>query len=199
MNLKSLFFLTGFLLGGCAATGGSSESGGSAEEVVSTAVVAKSHAPEARPERQLTYRERFGNWKIDCSNNPLKHSSHCKAENFGPITTKRGKPEFRDSIVLWVSWVKGTPKNQRSVCVFGHRQPIEELVLQVDKGKPARLPARKASGCFHASEAFLQQMRSGQRLNVTFRSWPWGETKAFVSLDKSANALDELVRLVKDR
>jgi hypothetical protein len=82
------------------------------------------------------------------------------------------------------------------VCVFGHGYPITGVSLQIDNNLPLQVGALNAAGCVIADTALLKQLRAGRELNVTFRRWPWGETIATFSLNKSANALDELDRLV---
>lgn len=145
------------------------------------------------------YRAQFGDWKVGCVDNPVNFTSHCKAETIGSVIEFRGEPGYRPHVVLWVSWLKGQPKDSRSICVFGQDYPVEQVTLQIDRRKPVELEARKASGCFVANEKFLRDMRAGKDLYVTFTRWPWGEARALVSLKKSGNALKELNRLVDAR
>ncbi len=198
MSYKILISLLVLAVGGCATTHG----GPPAQTPQAPAAAATPYPPtpaEVIARNQKAYRDRFGDWKIGCMDNPVNFSSHCKAETPGMVTEFRGDPGYKPNVVLWVSWLKGQPKDSRSICVFGQDYPVEQVTLQIDQRKPVELEARKASGCFVANERFLRQMRYGSNLYVTFRRWPWGEARAVVSLDKSGNALKELSRLIAAR
>lgn len=180
---------------GCAAT----SDGPAAPAPQTTTANDARYRPLPPPRDEKAYRARFGDWKIGCLDNPVNFSSHCKAETIGTVTEFRGDPGYRPHVVLWVSWLRGQPKDSRSICVFGQDYPVEQVALQIDGRKPVELEARKASGCFVANERFLRQLRAGTNLYVTFTRWPWGEARAVVSLKRSSNALKELNRLVDAR
>lgn len=138
----------------------------------------------------------FGNWRVGCIYEEVTLLTQCKAETYSKITEYRGEDSHHPSPILWISWMKGEPKHIRSVCVFGHRYPVTGVSLQVDDNPPLQLGALNAAGCVIADSILLKQLRAGHELNVTFLRWPWGQTKATFSLNKSTNALKELDRLV---
>jgi len=80
--------------------------------------------------------------------------------------------------------------------VFGHDYPVKGVSIQVDNNTPIQFGAQNATGCVLADNRLLQQLRAGRQLNVTFLRWPWGQTRATFSLNRSSRALDELDRLV---
>jgi len=184
-------------------TGCATLTGGSANSAPATVTAAPAPvtSAEAVAQDRKVDRERFGDWNIACLDNPVNFSSHCRAQTRGAITEFRGDPGYgpNPNILLWVSWIKGQPKDSRSICVFGENYPVEKVTLQIDARDPVQLEARNVSGCFVANDQFLQQMRNGSNLFVTFQRWPWGQAKAVVSLKKSSHALKELSRLVAER
>jgi hypothetical protein len=141
-------------------------------------------------------RVQFGNWRVDCIYEEVNFSTQCKAETYGKVTEAVGDEIYHPTPVLWISWLKGEPAYTRSVCVFGHDYPVKGVSIQVDNNTPIQFGAQNATGCALADNHLLQQLRAGRQLNVTFLRWPWGQTRATFSLNKSSRALDELDRLV---
>jgi len=141
-------------------------------------------------------RVQFGNWRVDCVYEEVTALTQCKAETYSRITEHRGEDSNHPAPILWISWLKGEPKNIRSVCVFGHGYPVTGVSLQIDNNIPLQIGALNAAGCVIADATLMQQLRAGHKLNVTFQRWPWGQTITTFSLDKSTNALNELDRLV---
>jgi hypothetical protein len=155
-------------------------------------------ASTAQPE-QNAVRERevqFGNWRVDCIYEEVSALTQCKAETYSRITEYRGEDTDHPAPILWISWLKGEPKHIRSVCVFGHDYPVTGVSLQVDDNMPLQIGALNAAGCVIVDATLMQQLRAGHKLDVTFLRWPWGQTIATFSLNKSTNALNELDRLV---
>jgi hypothetical protein len=157
------------------------------------------HPASTAQQQRDNVRERnvqFGNWNVDCIYEEVTLLTQCKAETYSKITEYHGEDFNHPSPILWISWLKGEPKHIRSVCVFGHGYPVTGVSLQVDDNLPLQLGALNAAGCVIADGILLKQLRAGRELNVTFLRWPWGKTIASFSLNKSANALNELDRLV---
>lgn len=151
------------------------------------------------PQKKTEVRERkvqFGNWRVDCIYEEINFLTQCKAETYGKITAFYGDEIYQPTPVLWISWLTGEPQQARSICVFGHNYPVQGVRLQVDDNPPVTIDALNASGCVIADSKLLKQLRAGHELGVTFLRWPWGQTKASFSLNKSINALNELDRLV---
>ena len=138
----------------------------------------------------------FGNWRVDCTYEEVSLSTQCKAETYSTITEYRGEDSYHPTQILWISWLKGEHIQNRSVCVFGHGYPVTGVSLQVDDNVPLQITALNAAGCVIADNILMKQLRAGHKLNVTFMRWPWGQTVASFSLNKSINALNELDRLV---
>ena len=154
------------------------------------------------PQQRSEIRERgvqFGNWRVGCIYEEVNFLTQCKAETYGKITAFYGDELYHPTPVLWVSWLKGEPKQIRSVCVFGHDYPVKGVSLQVDNNAPFQIGALNAAGCVIADNILMKQLRAGHELGVTFLRWPWGQTKASFSLNKSINALNELDRLVAEQ
>lgn len=151
-----------------------------------------------QPERKAGRERRvqFGNWRVDCIYEEDNFSTQCTAETYGKVSGSLGDEIYHPTPVLWISWLKGEPAPTRSVCVFGHDYPVRGVSMQVDSNPPIQLGAHNATGCVIADNYLLQQIRTGRQLTVTFLRWPWGETKATFSLNKSGRALDELTRLI---
>jgi len=151
------------------------------------------------PQEKTDVRERkvqFGNWRVDCIYEEVNYLTQCKAETYGKVTEFHGDEIYHPTPVLWVSWLTGEPKYTRSVCVFGHSYPVKGVSLQIDDNIPIQIGALNASGCVIADSTLIKQLHAGHELTVTFLRWPWGQTKASFSLNKSINALNELDRLV---
>lgn len=140
--------------------------------------------------------ETFGNWHVNCVYAESHLSTQCKAEIFGEVTGQHGDGKHHPTPVLWVSWLKGEPAQARSICVFGHDYPVTAVDLQIDDNRPIQISALNAAGCILADRFLLKELREGRKLSVTFQRWPWGQTQATFSLDKSNNSLNELDRLV---
>jgi hypothetical protein len=159
-------------------------------------------APARQQKMNDDVRERsvhFGNWRVGCTYEEVSFLTQCKAETYGKVVQYHGDEIYHPTPVLWVSWLKGEPKNNRSVCVFGHDYPVEGVSLQVDNNIPLQIGALNAAGCVIADTMLMKQLRAGDELNVTFLRWPWGRTKATFSLNRSINALDELDRLIAEQ
>jgi len=153
-------------------------------------------AAEQEPKDVRERRVQYGNWRVDCIYEEVNFSTQCKAETYGKITEYYGDEIYHPTPVLWVSWLKNEPKHTRSVCVFGHDYPVKGVSLQIDNNIPFQIGAHNATGCIVADNNLLKQLREGHELAVTFLRWPWGQTRAVFSLNKSINALNELDRLV---
>jgi len=196
MNVPARLLLISLLATGCAnfpaaTTTEDHQAGGAQEGMVQ---------PERKAVRQRkNARERevhFGNWRVDCIYEEVNFSTQCTAETYGQITESYGDEIYHPTPVLWISWLKGEPRHARSVCVFGHDYPVKGVSLQVDKNPPIQLGAQNATGCVIADSNLLRQIHTGKTLEVTFLRWPWGQTKASFSLNKSSIALKELERRV---
>jgi hypothetical protein len=185
MKLSVTLLMMTLLATGCANFSGGTTNG---DQTTSTA-----------QQEQNKVRERevqFGNWRVDCVYEEVSGLTQCKAETYSKITEYRGEDTNHPAPILWITWLKGEPKHIRSVCVFGHNYPVTGVSLQVDDNTPIQIGALNATGCVIANATLVQQLRAGQELDVTFLRWPWGQTIATFSLNKSTNALNELDRLV---
>lgn len=208
MKLPVTILLTTLLATGCAnfpagtdtttgdkpASTESSPSPAATESPASTASTAPRDKNDVR-ERKV----QFGNWRVDCIYEAVTLITQCKAETYGTITEYYGDEIYHPTPVLWVSWLKGEPRLSRSVCVFGHDYPVVGVSMQIDDNTPFLIEAINAAGCIIANKSVLDQLRNGHELVVTFQRWPWGQTKAAFSLNKSINALNELERLIAEQ
>lgn len=186
MKLSVIVLMMALLATGCA-----NFSGGTSTDGDRTASTAQPEQNEVR-ERKV----QFGNWRVDCTYEEVSALTQCKAETYSKITEYRGEDSNHPAPILWISWLKGEPRHIRSVCVFGHDYPVTGVSLQVDDNMPLQIGALNAAGCVIANATLMQQLRAGHELDVTFLRWPWGQTIATFSLNKSNNALNELERLV---
>ncbi len=185
MKLPAILLMTALLAAGCANFPADTSS---VDRPASTAPQARNDVRERKVQ--------FGNWRVDCIYEEFTLLTQCKAETYSKITEYRGEDPHHPAPILWISWLKGEPKHVRSVCVFGHGYPVTGVSLQVDSNLPLQLGALNAAGCVIADGILLKQLREGKELNVTFLRWPWGQTIATFSLNKSTNALNELDRLI---
>jgi invasion protein IalB len=187
---RSLIFASflAILLQGCASTpGGKHASTASKTPAVQQASAATPSTPAAQPAAPDT-----GGWLIVCQKEAGRLLSQCRAEMRGHILHSLGDERYQPAPVLWVSWMKGEDPDKRTVCVLGHDYPVNAVQFQVDDNPPLALTAATASGCFLSNQTFIDQLRKGQQLVVSFLRFPWGETKLRFDLHGSNNALDEL-------
>ncbi|MGB5472550.1 MAG: hypothetical protein WBQ78_03610 [Gammaproteobacteria bacterium] len=190
MKFPASLFLISLLATGCA----NFPAGTATED--QPASTAQERTVQTKRQGVRERRVNFGNWRVDCLYEEVNFSTQCTAETYGKITESYGDEIYHPTPVLWISWLKGEPRPTRSVCIFGHDYPVKGVSLQVDSNPPIQLGAQNATGCVIADNNLLQQIRTGRALNVTFLRWPWGQTRATFSLNRSSLALDELARLV---
>jgi hypothetical protein len=138
----------------------------------------------------------FGNWQVDCLYEETRYQTQCKAETYGRITQFLGDEVYKPTPILWISWMKGEDPDKRTVCVLGHDYPVNAVSFRVDDNSPLKLSAGTASGCFQSNQTFINQLRKGKQLVVSFMRFPWGETRVSFNLNRSNSALDELKKLV---
>jgi hypothetical protein len=138
----------------------------------------------------------IGNWRVDCLYEETRFQTQCKAETYGKVLQFIGDEVYEPTPVLWISWMSKEDPDKRTVCMLGHDYPVNAVSFRVDNHAPLQLAAGTASGCFIASQTFINQIRKGSQLVVSFLRFPWGETKVGFDLHRSNRALDELKKLV---
>lgn len=202
--MKRSLIIASFLaifLQGCASTPGSrhASTAGPGPAVQEAPAAA---APPAATATDATHASRpatsgTDGWLIVCQNEAGRFATQCRAEMRGRILMSLGDETYQPLPVLWVSWMKGEDPDKRTVCVLGHDYPVNAVQFQVDANPPLALTAATASGCFLSNQTFINQLRRGRQLVVSFLRFPWGQTKLGFDLRGSNSALDELRDRVK--